>query len=87
MRFSLCTVIAATAATVVAQVQDAPVVTSNPIGAQYVAELPNKASTAVRGSVVGKTAPSGKGVQFQVAISGLPAEGGPFSKSGHASSC
>ncbi|OCL12959.1 Cu,Zn superoxide dismutase-like protein, partial [Glonium stellatum] len=57
---------------------DAPVVTNNPIGASYYATLPNKATESVRGTVYAVSSPTGKGVDFDVTLSGLPAEGGPF---------
>jgi hypothetical protein len=68
----------ATAAT--AQTQPAPVVANNPVGAQYLAVLPDKASTTLRGSVQIQSSADGKGVDVSVSVSGLPAEGGPFSK-------
>lgn len=57
---------------------DAAVITNNPAGAVYAATLPNREDTPVRGSVVASTVGGGEGVEFQVSISGLPAEGGPF---------
>jgi hypothetical protein len=69
------------AATVATAQTDAPVVSTNPVGAIYVATLPNQEKYTVRGSITGTSANDGKGVNFQVAISGLPNEGGPFSKS------
>lgn len=46
----------------------------------YIATLPNSVKTAIRGSVVAMSAPDGSGVNFQVSMSGFPAEGGPFRK-------
>jgi hypothetical protein len=67
------TAVTAQTSTIVA----APVVSSNPLGVSYVATLPlNKSS--VHGSITGTTASDGKGVDFAVSFSGLPAEGGPF---------
>jgi hypothetical protein len=66
----------ATAAT--AQTQPAPVVANNPVGAQYLAVLPD--STTLRGSVQIQSCSTGMGVDVSVAVSGLPAEGGPFSE-------
>lgn len=57
---------------------DAPVVTNNPVGASYYATLPNKESESVRGTVYAVSSPTGKGVDFDITLSGLPAEGGPF---------
>lgn len=59
-------------------VTPAPVVTGNPAGAQYVATLPVKAGSSIRGSVLGQTGPNGVGVKFSVSFSGLPETGGPF---------
>lgn len=58
---------------------DAPVVENNPIGAQYIAVLPDKNDTTVRGAVAISTNSNGTGASVQVSISGLPATGGPFS--------
>ena len=80
MRSSTVFSLLAAAAAAGAQSTPAPVVNSNPAGAVYVAELPDKNSTTVRGSVQIGSAPDGKGVQVSVSISGLPEEGGPFSK-------
>jgi hypothetical protein len=60
---------------------DAPVVQDNPTGAQYIAKLPDKNNTSVRGAVVVATSANGTGTNVQVSISGLPATGGPFSES------
>ena len=56
----------------------APVTNDNPEGAQYVAALPS--GGAVSGSVVASSTYNGTGVRFQVSISGLPKDGGPFRK-------
>lgn len=68
------------AAATAASAQSAPVVQGNPVGAQYLAELPNKTTTTVRGSVQIQSAADGKGVDVSVAISGLPKGSGPFSE-------
>ncbi len=60
---------------------DAEEVTNNPLGAIYVAELPNSEKNTVRGSITAESVPSGRGVQFKIAITGLPQTGGPFSES------
>ena len=57
---------------------DASVVTNNPIGASYYATFPNKESESVRGSVYAVSSPTGEGVDFDITLSGLPPEGGPF---------
>lgn len=59
---------------------DAPVVEGNPIGTQYIAMLPDKNDTTVRGAVAINTNSNGTGANVQVSVSGLPATGGPFSK-------
>lgn len=56
----------------------APQVTDEPVGAKYIAMLPNKTGSALSGSIEGTTSTDGKGVQFDVSFSGLPATGGPF---------
>jgi hypothetical protein len=59
---------------------DAPVVSNNPIGTQFVAVLPDKSDTTVRGTVMVDTNANGTGANVQVSISGLPKDGGPFRK-------
>jgi hypothetical protein len=59
---------------------EASAVDNNPIGTQYFAMLPNRTDTTVRGAVAVNTNSNGTGANVQVSISGLPAEGGPFSK-------
>jgi hypothetical protein len=56
----------------------APKVTGNPVGATYVATLPIKEGSPLRGAIVAESGPDGAGVKFKVAFSGLPATGGPF---------
>jgi hypothetical protein len=80
MLFSIITVLAAATA-VTAQsstVTPAPQVTSNPVGAKYAGTLPQKAGSALTGTIEGTTATDGKGVKFAVSIAGLPETGGPF---------
>lgn len=57
---------------------DAAEITNNPASAVYAAVLPNRDDTAVRGSVIASSVANGQAVEFQVTISGLPEEGGPF---------
>lgn len=64
---------------------NATVVTNNPPGVVYRAQLPEKAFfTAnypggnVKGSVTAVSAPNGVGVAFRVDFANLPKEGGPF---------
>ncbi|KAI9664427.1 MAG: hypothetical protein M1829_005820 [Trizodia sp. TS-e1964] len=71
-----CFVLAAQATT--GQLGDAAVVTTNPVGATYVAVLPKKLSTNLRGTVTASTYGNGTGVYFKVQVSGLPLAGGPF---------
>ncbi|KAF2276073.1 uncharacterized protein EI97DRAFT_433486 [Westerdykella ornata] len=78
MRFTVCAVVAAATA-VSAQsstIVPAPVASNSPEGASYVATLPEKGT--VRGSITGISGPNGEGTKFQISVSGLPAEGGPF---------
>jgi hypothetical protein len=80
MRASILTLIAA-ASVVSAQsstVVPAPQITDSPAGASYVATLPVKEGSSIRGSVAAVSGPDGKGVKFSVSFSGLPATGGPF---------
>jgi hypothetical protein len=69
----------AVATVATAQTQPAPVIAKNPVGAQYLAVLPDKASTTLRGSVQIQSSSDGKGVDVSVAVSALPESGGPFS--------
>ncbi|KAI9840881.1 MAG: hypothetical protein M1838_003868 [Thelocarpon superellum] len=54
---------------------DAAVITNNPLGATYTANLPG---TSVTGYVSGVATSNGTGVQFTVAFSNFPSSGGPF---------
>lgn len=60
------------------QNHNAPIATNNPEGAAFVAMLPNRQDTTIRGNITAITASDGKGVQFALDIEGLPMEGGPF---------
>ncbi|KAK0660045.1 Cell surface Cu-only superoxide dismutase [Lasiodiplodia hormozganensis] len=68
--------VAGSAATAAAT--DAAVITNNPAGAVYVATFPNREDTPVRGSVAASSVGGGTGVQFQISISGLPLDNGPY---------
>ncbi|KAF2972238.1 hypothetical protein GQX73_g1287 [Xylaria multiplex] len=62
---------------------DAVVVKNNPVGKEAVAVLPKTSFFApvtenVKGSVKATTGANGVGVDFEVAFSNLPKEGGPF---------
>jgi len=88
MRFS--NIVAVTAVGITgALAQDAStnavVVEGNPIGASYVATLPEEPAFTtgsldgnVKGSVSAKTGPGGVGVTYDVKFSNIPKEGGPF---------
>ncbi|KAF1975090.1 Cu,Zn superoxide dismutase-like protein [Bimuria novae-zelandiae CBS 107.79] len=59
--------------------EDAPVIESNPIGAQYEALLKGKKDwSSLTGSVKIASAANGTGVSVEIALAGLPTEGGPF---------
>lgn len=58
----------------------APVTSINPPSVQYIAVLPDKNDTLVRGAVQVNSNANGTGVTVQVSVSGLPAQGGPYSK-------
>ena len=59
----------------------AQIVEGNPAGVSYVATLPDRDDTNIRGSVVGTSNSNGTGVIFQISLSGLPdASLGPFRK-------
>lgn len=59
------------------QSMEAPVVTNNIPGVQYVAQFPVN-NTNPSGAVVISSTPDGDGVNVQVSISNLPGQGGPF---------
>ncbi|OJD38707.1 superoxide dismutase [Diplodia corticola] len=69
---------AVAAAGVTGKLGDAAVVTNNPAGAVYVATLPNRDDTPVRGSITASSVGGGQGVRFQLSISGLPVDDGPY---------
>ena len=59
----------------------AKIIEGNPAGVSYIAQLPDRKDTTVRGSVVGTSNTNGTGVNFQISLSGLPDPSlGPFSK-------
>jgi hypothetical protein len=62
---------------------NAPVVTNNPIADTYSATLPNKGTNSITGAVKGASAPSGEGVNFQIAFYSLPSTSGNLSYSIH----
>lgn len=66
---------------VTGQLGDAAIVENNPAGVSYVATLPERNTTDIRGSVVATSNSNGTGVNFQISLSGLPDPTlGPFSK-------
>lgn len=77
MRTSIITLLAAASA-VSAQTQPAPKTTGNPAGASYLATLPIKEGSSLRGSIAAESGPDGTGVRFKVSFSGVPTAGGPF---------
>ncbi|KAM7208359.1 Cu,Zn superoxide dismutase-like protein [Naviculisporaceae sp. PSN 640] len=84
MRFSttlpfLCALSGASAQNVTGQLGDAKAITNNPRGAIYTATLEGGLTKTVKGKVVARSGPAGKGVVFNLTLSGLPTEGGPFS--------
>lgn len=59
----------------------AQIVEDNPAGVSYVATLPERENTDIRGSVIGTSNANGTGVNFQISLTGLPdASLGPFCK-------
>jgi hypothetical protein len=80
MRASIVTFLAA-ASVVSAQSSTipAPQITDSPSGpGGYIATLPEKAGSNLRGYIAAASAIDGKGVKFFVSFTGIPATGGPF---------
>ncbi|KAF2093042.1 Cu,Zn superoxide dismutase-like protein, partial [Rhizodiscina lignyota] len=69
---------AATIATAANQNHTASIANDNPAGAAYMARLPDRPDTTIRGNITAVTDPDGNGVLFAVDLEGLPMEGGPF---------
>ncbi|KAF2761752.1 Cu,Zn superoxide dismutase-like protein [Pseudovirgaria hyperparasitica] len=63
---------------------DAAIISDNPVGAHYVATFPISEKNTVRGTVKAESNPDGKGVHFEVSVSGLPEAGGPWGYHLHA---
>jgi hypothetical protein len=80
MRTSIISLLAAAslASAQSSTVTPAPKISDSPAGASYVATLPIKEGSPIRGSIAAVSAPDGVGVKFSVSFSGLPATGGPF---------
>ncbi|KAF2153065.1 Cu,Zn superoxide dismutase-like protein [Myriangium duriaei CBS 260.36] len=74
MLYSTVVVGAALVASAVAASTDAPVVTNNPVSAQYRAAFVPTAKNTMAGEVVISSIPSGKGVNVQVTMTGFPGE-------------
>lgn len=56
----------------------APAVTAQPSDVRYVAVLPEKAGSTLRGSISAVAGKDGTGVHFSVEFDGVPTENGPF---------
>ncbi|KAG9525706.1 Cu,Zn superoxide dismutase-like protein, partial [Aureobasidium melanogenum] len=57
---------------------DATVQKNNPAGVAYIASLNPSSKSNISGTVLALTSSDNVGVNFQIALTGLPAEGGPF---------
>ena len=57
---------------------DATVQKNNPAGVAYIASLNPTGNSNISGTVLALTSSDNVGVNFQIALTGLPAEGGPF---------
>lgn len=65
----------------VAFAADAPALTNNPIGAQYLASMPAAGDSGVNAQFAVMSGPGGNGAIFSVNINGKVFDGGPFRKS------
>ncbi|KAL9625789.1 MAG: hypothetical protein Q9160_000109 [Pyrenula sp. 1 TL-2023] len=72
--FTYSTLAALYATLSAAQVAPAAITTNNPIGATYKANLLDKNTTGIRGSVTATSSSNGTGVVFQVDLFGFPDE-------------
>lgn len=59
---------------------DAPVVSDNPLGAQYIAEMPATGDKGVIASFSVRTIPDDLSVEFAINVNGAEFSGGPFRK-------
>jgi hypothetical protein len=59
---------------------NATVQSSNPAGVAYIATLSATSKSNISGNVLALTSSDMVGVNFQIALTGLPSEGGPFRK-------
>jgi hypothetical protein len=57
---------------------NATVQSSNPAGVAYIASFSSTTKSNISGNVLALTSSDMVGVNFQVALTGLPSEGGPF---------
>lgn len=57
---------------------DATVQKNNPAGVAYIASLNPTSKSNISGTVLALTSSDNVGVNFQIALTGLPSEGGPF---------
>jgi hypothetical protein len=57
---------------------NATVQSSNPAGVAYIATLSANSKSNISGNVLALTSSDMVGVNFQIALTGLPSEGGPF---------
>jgi hypothetical protein len=81
MKRIISTLAVALCAFSVAFAADAPAVTNNPIGAQYLAKMPAAGDSGVFAQFAVMSGPAGDGVIFAVNINGKVFNGGPFRKS------
>ena len=58
---------------------NATVQSKNPAGVAYIASLSATAKSNISGNILALTSSDMVGVNFQIALTGLPSEGGPFS--------
>jgi hypothetical protein len=57
---------------------NATIQSSNPAGVAYIASFSSTTKSNISGNVLALTSSDMVGVNFQIALTGLPAEGGPF---------
>jgi hypothetical protein len=74
----VATIQATGSSTVTGKLGNAQIITNNPLGAVYIAELPT--TQEIQGSIVATSA-GVLGTEFTVNFANLPLEGGPFRKS------
>lgn len=57
---------------------NATIQSNNPAGVAYIATLTPNSKSNIAGNVLALTSSDNTGVNFQIALTGLPSEGGPF---------